>query len=61
MGKSYSILQKMAVQRLAAEEELKLEATCKELLQVRSEGSREIRRNLKFYNLSMILSVRSHR
>lgn len=45
--------------------ELQVLSTCKELLQVRSEGSREIHRKLKFYNLSMILAigyrVRSHR
>ena len=40
-------------------------ATCKEHLQVRQEGARQVRRNLKHYNLDMILAVgyriRSHR
>lgn len=32
-------------------------ATCKELLQVRTEGGREVRRNLKTYRLEIILAV----
>ena len=40
-------------------------ATCKEYLQVRQEGARQVRRSLKHYNLDMILAVgyriRSHR
>lgn len=32
-------------------------ATCKQLLQVRQEGSREVSRNLKHYNLDIILAV----
>ena len=32
-------------------------ATCKEYLQVRQEGARQVRRNLKHYNLDMILAV----
>ncbi len=47
------------------EKEQQVGSTCKELLQVRSEGRREIQRKLKFYNLNMILAigyrVRSHR
>lgn len=35
------------------EGELLEELTCKELLQVRFEGAREIQRNLKSYNLNM--------
>ncbi|MBR3056162.1 type II toxin-antitoxin system death-on-curing family toxin [Candidatus Saccharibacteria bacterium] len=31
--------------------------TCKEILQVQNEGSREIRRKVKMYNLDMIISV----
>ena len=33
------------------------EATCKEDLQVRTEGARQVRRRLKFYNLDIILAV----
>jgi hypothetical protein len=47
------------------EGELILEATCKEYLQVRQEGNREVQRHLKYYNLEMIIAVgyrvRSHR
>jgi hypothetical protein len=39
------------------EGELSEEATCKEYLQVRTEGKRSIQRLLKHYNLDMILSV----
>jgi hypothetical protein len=48
-----------------AEGELEEAATCKPYLQVRTEGSRQIQRNLKHYSLPMILAVgyrvRSHR
>lgn len=37
--------------------ELTEEATCKQLLQVRQEGARQVRRNTKLYNLKMILAV----
>jgi hypothetical protein len=40
-------------------------ATCKDYLQVRQEGGREVRRTVKYYNLDVILAVgyrvRSHR
>ena len=53
------------IKAIYGEGELKEEATCKELLQVRFEGVREIQRNLKSYNLNMILAigyrVRTHR
>jgi len=42
---------------LYAEGEITLEATCKEDLQVRSEGGRPVRRLVKFYNLDAILAV----
>ncbi|MBI2383278.1 MAG: virulence RhuM family protein [Gammaproteobacteria bacterium] len=42
---------------LYVEGELIEEATCKHYLQVRSEGGREVRRELKAYNLDVILSV----
>lgn len=39
------------------EGELESQATCKEFLQVQSEGSREVSRNRKFYNLPAIIAV----
>lgn len=39
------------------EGELEEEATCKEYLQVRQEGQREVTRALKHYNLDAILAV----
>ena len=48
-----------------AEGELSEAATCKDYLQVRSEGGREVSRNLRHYSLPAILAVgfrvRSHR
>ena len=37
--------------------ELEQTATCKDYLQVQTEGSRQVRRSLKHYNLEMILAV----
>jgi len=37
--------------------ELEATATCKDFLQVRAEGSREVQRSLKHYDLSMILAI----
>jgi hypothetical protein len=45
------------IKAVTEEGELSLEATCKDYLQVRQEGSREVNRNLKHYNLDMILAV----
>lgn len=39
------------------EGELDLQATCKEFLQVQSEGSRKVSRNRKFFNLPAIIAV----
>ena len=39
------------------EGELIPEATCKDYLQVQTEGNRQVRRSLKHYNLDMILAV----
>jgi hypothetical protein len=39
------------------EGELDEQATCKEFLQVQTEGSREVQRKLKFYNLEAIIAV----
>ncbi len=45
--------------------ELEAEASCKDYLQVRSEGTRQVQRRLKHYNLDMVIAVgyrvRSHR
>ncbi|NGX59521.1 MAG: hypothetical protein KR126chlam3_00673 [Chlamydiae bacterium] len=53
------------IKAIYEEGELEEKATCKDFLQVRSEGGREVNRKLKFYNLNMILAVgyrvRSHR
>ena len=40
-----------------AEGELAAQATCKQVLQVRHEGGREVKRTLKHYNLDMILAI----
>jgi hypothetical protein len=42
---------------LYEEGEIDEEATCKEYLQVRQEGAREVRRSVKHYNLDAILAV----
>ena len=53
------------IKTIYEEKELAFSATCKNSLQVRSEGGREVHRRIKFYSLSMILAigyrVRSHR
>ncbi|MBB4268118.1 virulence RhuM family protein [Roseospira visakhapatnamensis] len=45
------------IRAIYADAELDPEATCKDFLQVRSEGAREVRRKLKSYTLDMILAV----
>lgn len=45
------------IQHIYEEGELDAEATCREFRQVRTEGAREVARNMAFYNLDMILSV----
>ena len=47
----------MHLKNIYTERELQEEATCKEFLQVQIEGSREVKRKQKFYNLDAILSV----
>lgn len=53
------------IKAVYAEGELKVAATCKEDLQVRFEGGRQVQRQVKQYSLDMILAVgyrvRSHR
>lgn len=55
----------MHLKAIFAEGELVEKATCKECLQVRREGQREVGRSLRHYNLAAILAVgfrvRSHR
>lgn len=55
----------MHIKALFAEGELEEDATCKDLLQVRSEGGRNVQRQLRYYNLDVIISVgyrvKSHR
>ena len=45
------------IRAIYEEGELSPEATCKESLQVRQEGQRQVRRRLKAYSLPMILAV----
>ena len=45
------------IKAIYAENELAEAGTCKEFLQVRKEGSREVQRRLKSYNLDLILAV----
>src|SRR5690606_24149795 len=39
------------------EDELQEDATCKDFLQVQTEGSRKVRRKQKFYNLDVVISA----
>lgn len=45
------------IANIYAEGELSQEATCREFRQVRTEGTREVTRNLPFYNLDLIISL----
>jgi len=45
------------IQHIYEEGELEAAATCREFRQVRTEGTREVVRNMVFYNLDMTLSV----
>lgn len=49
----------MHFRNIYEEGELAPEATLKEFLTIRREGSREVRRELDYYNLDMIISVGS--
>ena len=46
------------IQNIFADGELAQQATVKDFLTVRQEGNRQINRNLEYYNLDMIDSVR---
>lgn len=45
------------IKNVYAEGELSEDSTCKEFLQVQQEGKRDVKRNTKFYNLDVIISV----
>ena len=45
------------IKNIYTDGELYEEATCKDYLQVQSEGTRTVQRKVKIYNLDMILSV----
>ena len=45
------------IKNIYDEQELEQSSTCKDFLQVRKEGGRNVSRKLAFYNLDMILSV----
>ncbi len=47
----------MHLKNIFAEGELTEDTTCKEFLQVQTEGKREVKRKQKFYNLDTIISV----
>lgn len=47
----------MHIKNIYSEEELEQISTCKDFLQVRKEGKRDVSRKLAFYNLDMILSI----
>lgn len=53
------------IKAICDEDEVRAETTCKKHLQVRSEGGRQVRREINSYSLEMILAVgyrvRSHR
>ena len=45
------------IKNIYSDGELYEEATCKDYLQVQSEGSRTVQRKVKIYNLDMILAI----
>lgn len=47
----------MHIKNIYADGELDREATCKEFLQVQTEGARQIKRNRKHYSFRMILAI----
>ena len=47
----------MHLKNVFADGELQEQATCKDFLQVQQEGTREVKRTRKFYNLDAIISV----
>ncbi|MBY0116510.1 hypothetical protein NST33_25010 [Paenibacillus sp. FSL L8-0435] len=49
------------IRNIYQESELASESTCKEYLQVQTEGSREIKRKVKHYNLELLKSKKTDR
>ena len=47
----------MHIANIYKEDELTEKATCKDSLQVQQEGGREVKRNIKLYNLDMVIAV----
>ena len=47
------------IQNIYAEGELDEDSTCRKFRQVRKEGNREVKREMSFYNLDMIISLGS--
>ena len=47
----------MHIKNIYKDGELDEESTCKEFLQVQTEGTRQIKRNKKHYNFRMILAI----
>ena len=47
----------MHIKAIIGDGELEEAATCKDFLQVRTEGTRTVQRTMKHYNLDMVLSV----
>lgn len=45
------------IESIYKDKELDIEATCKNFLQVRLEGTREVKRNIDHYNLDMIIAL----
>jgi hypothetical protein len=47
----------MHVRNIYSEEELSVDRTCKESLQVQKEGKREVSRQVKLYNLDVVIAI----
>lgn len=47
----------MHIKNIYSDNELNENATCKSDLQVRTEGNREVKRTVKYYNLEMIIAI----
>ena len=45
------------IKNIYSEGELDQNSTCREFRQVRKEGNREVKRNITYYNLDMIISL----